>query len=188
MGAEARGLLALVSRDRGGGQLALGGLLEDLPQAPQRDPRLALDPAVCPALAQPVDRGLGLAVGRQLHAGGAAGLGHEVVHGDQPRPAADAHPPLLHDAARTVDLHDRDLPALVEHRRVEQEPRRRALAHRVGAGQPVVLEVVVRVGGPLGQVGDEIEDRLPRCRDDRVHGDLTHRRQSMGPPPASGIP
>jgi hypothetical protein len=102
------------------------------------------------------------------------GLLGEVVDREKAVAAAAADRQLLDDPPGAVNLPDLELGVVLRERGLESEARRRALSHRVHAGQPVVVHVVVRVRRAAGEITDEVEDPLALGRDDLRHVDLAH--------------
>src|SRR5829696_6461021 len=173
---EAGRLGGLVARNRRPTERPVGPFLEDRAQSSQRRRALPPDPAGGADLEQPVDDRGGLAERGELHAGHATRLLAEVVDGERAVAPATPEADLLDDAPRPIDLTDGELGVLLGERRMQAEARSRPLTHGVHAREPVVVQVVVGVGGPRGEVVHEVEDLLARCGYDRGDADLAHGR------------
>src|SRR4051794_40067662 len=185
---EAGRLVGLVAGDRRALELAARRLLEDHPQALERLRRLAAHPARGSQLPHAIDQRGRLAQRGQLDPGHAGRLDREVVDGERAVAPAAAHGQLLDDAARAIDLSDLKLRVLLGQRRSQLEARGGPDAHRVDAREPVVAHEVVRVGGPGGEVADEVEDLLAGGGYDCRDGDLAHGAGDSTSEELGGLP
>ena len=151
-------------------------LLEEHAEAVERLARLAPHPPRRADLPKAINLRGRLAECGQLHTRDSRRLAREVVDRDGTAAAAAADPDLLDDPPRTIGLGDRELGVLVRQWGVELEASGGANPDRLHPREPVVVHEMVGVGGPAGEVADEVEHLLAGRRDDGRDGDLAHER------------